>query len=241
MALQPIPSTLPFWRQLGQLATTLPKVPGRQPRPAKEGQKGGWSSGGRSTMKPMKTAPRTWEAGGTRMCSRGAGVPPARHLGSGKTSERPMFSVISHPMPCMEAAPPKSPRCSFRSFRATSGGAASCRARGEWAAKRPHCILSLVPIHLSGRSGILPRPSGWSAGGRQKNCLQDWGAGTSLTSPHGEAAPPSERGGASAPGGVLRPAVLPNRHFLEEYPFSHLFPRRQLPSPRRQLSRRRLP
>ena len=40
-------------------------------------------------MKPMKTAPRTWKAGGTRMCSRGAGVPLARHLGSGKHAGGP--------------------------------------------------------------------------------------------------------------------------------------------------------
>jgi hypothetical protein len=59
-----------FWRQLGQLATTLPKVPGGQPRPAKEGQKnnrGGWCTGGRSTVKTMKTASRTWKEGGRRM------------------------------------------------------------------------------------------------------------------------------------------------------------------------------
>lgn len=83
------------------------------------------------------------------MCSRGAGVPPGECLESGKQAKRPMFSAILHPAPCLEAAPPKSPRCMFRSFRATSGGSASCRAGGDWAAQRPHRLLSLVTIHLS--------------------------------------------------------------------------------------------
>ena len=82
-------------------------------------------------LKTMKTASRTWKAGGKRMDSRGAGVPPARRQGSGRQAKRPMFSVISYPPLCLEAAPPKSPRCPFRSFRATSGGAASCRAMAD--------------------------------------------------------------------------------------------------------------
>ncbi len=51
--------------------------------------------GKESTLKTMKTASRTWKEGGKRMSSRGAGVPPAGRLGSGKQAKRPMFSVIS--------------------------------------------------------------------------------------------------------------------------------------------------
>ena len=120
-----------FGRQLGQLATTLPKV--------KKNKRGGWSAGGRTTLKTMKTAPRTWKAGGTRMYSRGAGVLPARRPESGKQAKRPMFSVISHPAVRLEAA--------------LSGS---------------HTVLvQKLPRHFRG-CGILPRPSGWRAGARRR-------------------------------------------------------------------------
>ena len=128
----------------------------------KRKQKGGWSAGRRPTLKSMKTASRTWKAGGKRMDSLGAGVPPAKRPKSGKQAKTPVFSVISHPAPHLEAAPPKSPRRSFGSFRATSGGAASCRAGGKCAADRPHRILSLFTFHLS------LRPKGAAASCRAK-------------------------------------------------------------------------
>ena len=129
-----------------------------------KGQKGNkrgiWRAGGMPTLKTMKTASRTWKEGGERLCSRGACVPPVRRLESGKQAKTPMFSVISHPPVRLEAAPPEVPQWLFRRSRAASGGAPSCRAGGEWAAKRPPRILSLVTIHLS------LRHSGWRAGGK---------------------------------------------------------------------------
>ena len=65
------------------------------------------------------------------MDSRGAGVPPAGWMESGKQAKRPMFSVVSHPAARLEAAPPEVTRCSFRRSCATSGGAASCRAMAD--------------------------------------------------------------------------------------------------------------
>ena len=61
----------------------------------------------------------------------GAGDPPAGRLKSGKQAKMPMFSIISHPASRLESVLPKAPRCSFRSFRAASGGAASCCAMTE--------------------------------------------------------------------------------------------------------------
>ncbi len=111
-----------------------------------------WLGGGKnSTLKTMKTASRTWKEGGKRMSSRGAGVPPAWRLKSGKQAKRPMFSIISHPGARLEAAPPEVPRCLFRRSRTASGGAASCRAEGRMRGRKaapqtrhthlvtPHC------------------------------------------------------------------------------------------------------
>ena len=71
----------------------------------KRKQKGGWSAGEKPTLKTMKTASRTWNAGGKRMCSRGAGVPSARPLKSGKQAKGPCV-LCSH-------APPG--RCDYQS------------------------------------------------------------------------------------------------------------------------------
>ena len=62
------------------------------------------------------------------MGCRSAGILPASPQKSGKQAKTPMFSIISCPAARLEAAPPEVMRCFFRRFRATSGGAASCRA-----------------------------------------------------------------------------------------------------------------
>jgi hypothetical protein len=54
-------------------------------------------AGGMPTLKTMKTASRTWKAGGKRLCSRGAGLPPVRLQKSGRQAKTPMISVISRP------------------------------------------------------------------------------------------------------------------------------------------------
>ncbi len=53
------------WRQLGQLATTLPRCRADNPARRKKvkNNRGGWSAGGWSTLKTMKTTSRTWKSG----------------------------------------------------------------------------------------------------------------------------------------------------------------------------------
>ncbi len=81
----------------------------------------------------------------------GRGRPARDDSGKRKPAGNHLFSIISHPAARLEAAPPEVTRCLSRRSRATSGGAASCRAqpRGECAAERPHRILSLFTFHLS--------------------------------------------------------------------------------------------
>ncbi len=61
-----------------------------------KGQKEWLGSGRKVNFETMKTASRTWKAGGKRMCRRDAGGPPAWRLESGKQAKRPMFSAIFH-------------------------------------------------------------------------------------------------------------------------------------------------
>ena len=141
-------------RQLGQPGTTLSRC--RADNSARRKVANGLREGSAVTSDKRRSALRADHFGGRRMCSRGAGVPPAGRMGSGRQAKRTMFSVISHPAARLEAAPPEVMRCLFRRFRATSGGTVSCRAGGRWAAERPHRILSLVTIHLSLRCHHAP-------------------------------------------------------------------------------------
>ena len=87
---------------------------------AKRKQKGGWSAEGGPSLKTKKTALRTWKAGGRRMHSRAAGVPPAKLPKSKKQAKTPMLFVISRQATRLEAPLPDFPRCFLTSFRAPS-------------------------------------------------------------------------------------------------------------------------
>jgi hypothetical protein len=140
----------------------------------KGNKRGGWRAGGGSTWKTMKTASRTWKEGGKWMFSRGAGGPPAGCLGGGRQAKRPMFSVISHPAARLEAAPPESMRCLFSTVRATSGGAASCRAladggRTNGSRKVRHGRKG-CGRWKGGMTGGTDAPSVWREDGECKDC-----------------------------------------------------------------------
>ena len=62
------------------------------------------------------------------MDCRSAGILPVSLLKREIQVKTPTFSIISRQAARLEAAPPEVMRCFFRRFRATSGGAASCRA-----------------------------------------------------------------------------------------------------------------
>ena len=87
--------------------------------------------GNQSALKTMKTASRTWKSGRKMDVPSGHGRPAREASGKRKQAKRPMFSVISQPAARLEAAPPEAVRCLFRRSRATSGGAASCRAMAD--------------------------------------------------------------------------------------------------------------
>lgn len=54
-----------------------------------------------STLKNMKTAPRTWKGEGNRICSRGAGGPPA--MANGKWITREKANVFHNLTPAVNS------------------------------------------------------------------------------------------------------------------------------------------
>ena len=101
---------------------------------AQKDKKGGWNAGGRSTLKTMKTALRTWKGGRDAAVQSGRGRPAREASGKRKTSEKTNI---------------------FRNL--TSSGAAGCRTSGS------HALLVQEVLHHFRGCGILPRPSGWRA------------------------------------------------------------------------------
>ncbi len=173
---------------------------GGQPRPAQKEQTGRLACGRRPTLKTMKTAPRTWKAEGKRMCRRGAGVPPARRLESGKQAKMPMFSVISRqpwtPLPGVRhlAAPWRmgGGRMAHAKFAKCAGGGLEGRTHAE--ARRRGGMGGR--FCTKGQKGN--ERGRWSAGGEStlktmKTASRTWTAGGKRLRSRGTGVPPAER------------------------------------------------
>ncbi len=127
--------------------------------PTPKDKKGGWKAGGRPTLKTMKTASRTWKEGGKRMCSRGAGVPPARLLKRGKQAKRQCFQSLEKQVHIFQ--PLEKKVSNHWKTSGLAGGAAEKRAARI--APRRVCF----PVGGMGR--VIPRPSCRSRGTRRRH------------------------------------------------------------------------
>ena len=110
-------------------------------------RRGGFGGGKNSTLKTMKTAPRTWKGGREADVQSERGRPAREAVGKRKTSEKSNVFCNLTPTARLEAAPPEVARWLFRGFGVASGGAASCCAGLGTA--RPKAAPHLVTCHFS--------------------------------------------------------------------------------------------
>ena len=127
--------------------------------PTPKDKKGGRSAGGRPTLKTMKTASRTWNAGGEADVQSGRGRPAREASETRKTSKTQMFTIIGKTMAYFPTIGKKVSNHWKTSGRA---GVAAEKTRGA-DCSAPHVFPG------GGMGRVIPRPSCRSRGTRRRH------------------------------------------------------------------------